>query len=87
MSHGGIANKINKIVTRAITAWQPRQAGGGTVPGTTQPVSRTANRRGGMIAGTGGHSGLIADDLFPDRKHAESQVFRDTVHDCGKMTL
>jgi len=35
---------------------------------------------GGMIAGSGGHL-LIADDLFPDRKHAESQVYRDTVHD------
>lgn len=35
---------------------------------------------GTMIAGTGGDL-LIADDLVPDRKRAESEVFRDALHD------
>jgi len=35
---------------------------------------------GGFVAGTGGHL-LLADDLVPNRKQAESQLSRDSLHD------
>jgi len=35
---------------------------------------------GGFIAGTGGHL-LVADDLVPNRKQAESEVARESLHD------
>lgn len=81
MHSQGIANKISKR-TRAIV----RNDQGLGEMATLKEWETAAGGRykatgvGGMIAGTGGHL-LIADDLFPDRKHAESQVFRDTVHD------
>lgn len=81
MHSQGIANKISKrtrnIVREDIglgdmqTLKEWETANGG---------SYKATGVGGYIAGRGGHL-LIADDLFPDRKHAESQVYRDSVHD------
>lgn len=35
---------------------------------------------GGFISGTGGHL-LVADDLVPNRKQAESEVARESLHD------
>ena len=81
MHSQGIANKISKR-TRAIVREDQGLGEMATLKEweTSQGGRYKATGVGGMIAGTGGHL-LIADDLFPDRKHAESQVFRDTVHD------
>lgn len=81
MHSQGIANKISKR-TRAIVR---EDIGLGDLKTlkeweTSQGGQYKATGVGGYIAGRGGHL-LIADDLFPDRKHAESQVYRDSVHD------
>jgi len=81
MHSQGIANKISKR-TRAIVREDQGLGEMATLKEweTSQGGRYKATGVGGMIAGSGGHL-LIADDLFPDRKHAESEVFRSTVLD------
>lgn len=81
MHSQGIANKVSKR-TRNIVREDQGLGEMATIKEweTGHGGRYKATGVGGMIAGSGGHL-LIADDLFPDRKHAESQVYRDTVHD------